>query len=146
MSNSTRSPATTDRPARNLKIFSALIGVTSLAIFIQAITAGAFVSQKHRDGWISAHDVVADVLAVLALITMIFAIVALRSIARALVIGTVALFVLVIIQTLIGHQITDNKQDWLIAVHVPLAFVIFGLAVWLPIQSVATRRALSRAL
>jgi ABC-type uncharacterized transport system permease subunit len=128
-----------------LKGFSALVGITSLAIFVQAVTAGEFVSQAHRGGWISAHDIIANVVAVLALATMIFAIVTLRAASRALLIGTIALFVLVAVQTLIGHQITDNDQDWLIGIHVPLAFIIFGIAVWLPIQSVALRRASTKS-
>ncbi|HEY2642871.1 MAG TPA: hypothetical protein VGI56_03870 [Galbitalea sp.] len=131
-----------DKPSPStLRVFSALVGLTSLAIFLQAITAGEFVSQKGRDGWINAHDVIADVVAILALATMIFAIVALRKFSRAILIGSIALFVLVVIQTFLGHQITDNHQDWLIGIHVPLAFIIFGIAVWLPIQSVALRRA-----
>lgn len=130
----TQSPAT-------LKWFSALIGLTSLSIFVQAVTAGEFVSQKNRGGWIDAHDIVADVVAVLALATMIFTIVALRKTSRALLVGTIVLFVLVVAQIFIGHQITDNKQDWLIGVHVPLAFIVFGIAVWLPINAVRLRRA-----
>ena len=124
-----------------LKWFSALTGLTSLSILAQAVIAGEFVSQKHRHGWIDVHDVVADVVAVLALATMVFTIVALRKRSRALVIGTIVLFVLVDIQIFIGHQITDNNQDWLIAIHVPLAFIIFGIAIWLPINSAMLRRA-----
>ncbi|MES2169682.1 MAG: hypothetical protein V4479_03015 [Actinomycetota bacterium] len=131
--------------ANSFKVFSALVGLTSLAIFVQAIVAGEFVSQKHRDGWINVHDIVANVVAVLALATMIFTIVALRKVSRALLVGTIVLLVLVVAQTFIGHQITDGSQDWLIGVHVPLAFIIFALAIWLPIQSVALRRAAERA-
>lgn len=131
-------------PTGALKGFAAFIGVTSVAIFVQAVTSGQFVSQKHRGGWITAHNVAADVVAVLALGTMVFAIVALRRLSRTLLIGSIALFVLVVVQTMIGHEITDNSQDWLIGIHVPLAFIIFGLAVWLPIQSVALRRASTR--
>ena len=124
-----------------LKWFSALVGVTSLAIFVQAVTAGEFVSQKHRGGWIDAHDIVADIVAVLALATMIFTIVTLRRSSRPILVGTIVLFVLVVVQTILGHQITDNDQDWLIGVHVPLAFIVFGIALWLPINSVMLRRA-----
>jgi ABC-type uncharacterized transport system permease subunit len=134
----TQSPST-------LKWFSALIGLTSLSIFVQAITAGEFVSQDHRDGWITAHDIIADIVAVLALAAMIFTIVALRKTSRALLVGTIALLVLVVIQIVIGHEITNNKQDWLIGVHVPLAFIVFGIGVWLPIKAVALRRANAKA-
>lgn len=135
--------ATTTPPT--LRWFSALVGITSLSIFVQAVTAGEFVSQDNRDGWISAHDIVADIVAVLALATMIFAIVALRKTSRPILIGTIVLFALVVIQTVIGHQITDNKQDWLIGVHVPLAFIVFGIAVALPINTAMLRRAATKA-
>lgn len=51
------------------------------------------------------------------------------------------LFVLVVVQIFIGHFITDFTQDWLIAIHVPLAFVIFGGAILLPFQAIGMRRA-----
>jgi lipopolysaccharide export LptBFGC system permease protein LptF len=112
---------------------------------VQAITAGEFVSQKHRGGWIAAHDIVADIVAVLALALMIFTIVTLRKTSRPLLVGTIVLFVLVVAQTAIGHQISDNHQDWLIGVHVPLAFIVFGIAVWLPINAAMMRRAAKAA-
>ena len=124
-----------------LRGFSALVGVTALAIFAQAIVAGEFVSQDHRKGWISAHDVAADIVVALALATMIFTIVALRKTSRALLVATIILLVATVLQTFIGHQITDNSQDWLIGIHVPLAFIVFGIAIWLPIKAVALRRA-----
>ena len=131
-----------DQPSPStLKWFSALVGLTSLAIFVQAVTAGEFVSQKNRGGWISAHDIVSDAVAVLALALAIFTIVRLRKASRPLLVGSIVLLVLVVIQIVLGHQITDNKQDWLIGIHVPLAFIIFGIAVWLPINAVALRRA-----
>jgi ABC-type uncharacterized transport system permease subunit len=127
-----------------LRGFSALVGVTSLSVFAQAIIAGEFVSQPHRKGWITAHNVVADVVVVLALVTMIFTIITIRKTSRSLLVGAIALFVLVVIQTFIGHEITDNNQNWLIGIHVPLAFIIFGIAVWLPLQSVVLRRSSAR--
>lgn len=123
-----------------LKIFSALVGLTSLGIFAQAITAGEFVSQRHRGGWIDAHGIISDVVAVLSLALMVFTIVKLRKVSRQLLAGTIALFFLVIVQSTLGHQITDNDQDWLIGVHVPLAFVVFAIAVWLPISARMLRR------
>jgi uncharacterized membrane protein len=128
-----------------LKAFSALVGVTSLSIFLQAVTAGEFVSQKDRDGWIAAHSVIAYVVDVFALATMIVAIVVFRKVSRSLLVGSVILFALVVIQGFLGHQITDDHQDWLIGIHVPLAFIIFGIAVWLPIQSAVLRRASSKS-
>jgi heme A synthase len=132
-------------PAQSsLKGFSALVGATSLAIFLQSVTAGEFVSQNHREGWIAAHDIVSNVVAVLALATMVFTIVRLRTTSRPLLVGTIVLSVLIVMQIVLGYQITDNKQDWLIGIHVPLALIIFGIAVWLPIAAVALRRAAAK--
>jgi ABC-type uncharacterized transport system permease subunit len=130
---------------RTLNVFIGLIAATSLSIFAQAVLAGEFVSQNHRDGWIDAHGIVADVVAGLSLITMIFTIIALRKSHRPLLGRTITLFSLVVVQIFIGHFITDFNQDWLIAVHVPLAFVIFGGAILLPFQAIGMRRVAAAA-
>ena len=123
------------------RAFAPLAGVTALGVFAQAITAGEFVSQKNRGGWIAAHDVIGNVTLLLALATAIVAIVAFRSTQRPLMIGSIVLFVLLIVQTVIGHLITDAHQDGWIGVHVPLALIVFGVTVWLPIRAAALRRA-----
>ena len=128
-------------PLRTLNVFIALVAATSLSIFAQAVLAGEFVSQNHRDGWIDAHGIVADVVAGLALVTMIFTITAFRKSHRPLIGRTITLFALVVVQIFIGHFITDFNQDWLIGIHVPLAFIIFGGAILLPFQAIRMRRA-----
>lgn len=120
--------------------FAILTGLTSLSIFVQAIVAGLFVSQSHRNSWIDVHGIVANVVVVLALATAIFAIVTLRRVLRSVMWGSAVLFVLVVIQVVLGHLITDASLDGLIAVHVPLAFVVFGLSGWLAAQSAIARR------
>ncbi|HEY5222513.1 MAG TPA: hypothetical protein VIJ18_05620 [Microbacteriaceae bacterium] len=57
---------------------------------------------------------------------------------------SITLFVLVVEQIFTGRFITDFNQDWLIAIHVPLAFVIFGGATLLPFQAIGIRRAAAR--
>jgi hypothetical protein len=52
--------------------------------------------------------------------------------------------VLALAQTGIGHLITDDGHDWLIAIHVPLAFVIFGLTSWITTRSIRLVRRESR--
>ncbi|MBW4032440.1 MAG: hypothetical protein HIU88_07215 [Acidobacteria bacterium] len=133
------SPSSTASPIS--RAFAPLAGVTALGVFAQAITAGEFVSQKNRDGWITAHSMIGNVTLLLALATAIVAIIAFRSAQRPLMIGSIVLFVLLIVQTIIGHLITDAHQDGWIGVHVPLALIIFGITVWLPIRSAALRRA-----
>ncbi|MDQ1513349.1 MAG: hypothetical protein QOC59_1191, partial [Microbacteriaceae bacterium] len=73
----TSSSPSVDRRAPG-PLFAALTGITSLLIFVQAITAGEFVSQKNRDGWIAVHGIVGDVTLLAALGTAIYALVALR--------------------------------------------------------------------
>ena len=127
-------------PASRLRAFAALTGLTSLAIFAQPVIAGQFVSQGGKDSWITTHGVVADAAWVLALITAGYAAVTLRAAYPRLVLWAGALFVLTLAQTGIGHLITDHGQDGWIGVHVPLAFVIFGLTGWLSFKAATLRR------
>ena len=131
---------TTAAPVRGLRAFTPLAGVTSLGIFLQAITAGEFVSQEHRDGWIAVHDIVADVTIVAALATAIVGLLVVRKVSRLVAWGSVVLFVLLILQTVTGHLITGAKQDGWIGVHVPLALLVFGLTIWLSIRAAGLRR------
>ena len=120
------------------RLFTLLIGATCSAILLQAITAGVFVNQDGRDSWVSVHGVIADVTWVVALAAAVVAFVRMRHTQRLLWRAAAVLFVLLLAQTGVGHLITDGGVDGLIVVHVPLAMLIFGLAVWL---SVATARA-----
>ena len=134
-------PAPTSAPApTGLRVFNMLVGLTSLGILLQAITAGEFVSQEGRDPWIAAHNIIASVTIVFALATMIVGIVSVRRVDAMLNWLGIALFVLLLVQTVLGHLITDVEADGLIAVHVPVALLVFGLAVWLSIRGAAVRR------
>jgi ABC-type uncharacterized transport system permease subunit len=127
--------------ARSGPIFAALTGLTALAILLQAVFAGEFVDRANKGGWLSAHSANAIVVVALAVITAVYAFVALREAARALVIGAIALAVLVIVQTLIGHEITDDSHDWLLVIHIPLAMLVFALTIWLSVRARVARRA-----
>jgi ABC-type uncharacterized transport system permease subunit len=130
--------------ARTGPIFAALIGLTTLAILLQAVFAGEFVDRAHTGGWLSAHNANAIVVIALAVITAIYAVVALRNTARALVIGSIVLAVLVIVQTVIGHAITDDNDNGLLVIHIPLAMLAFGLTIWLSVKARSLRRAAAR--
>jgi len=136
-----RAPSVDGPLARSGPIFAALTGLTALAILLQAVFAGEFVDRANKGGWLSAHNANAIVVIALAVITAIYAVVALRDHARALVIGSVALAVLVIVQTVIGHAITDDGHDWLLVIHIPLAMLVFGLTIWLSVRARVARRA-----
>jgi hypothetical protein len=127
-------------PPGRLTAFAVLTGLTSLVIFLQAVTAGQFVSQPGQQGWVTIHGVVADVAWGLALVTAIYAVAVLRRAVPGLVVATIVLFVLTLAQTGIGHLITGHGDDGWIAVHVPLAFVIFGLTLWLSVRAALARR------
>jgi hypothetical protein len=123
-------------------LFAALTGLTSLAILVQAFLAGEFI--QHGTGhssWLNAHDINADVVVTLAVITAIYAVIVLRARARSLAIGAVVLALLAIVQTIIGHAITDSGDNGLIPVHVPLALLIFGLTIWLSVSAARLRHA-----
>ena len=136
-------PAGATAVARSGPKFAALTGLTSLAILLQGVFAGEFIDHGAHGGWLNAHDINGYVVVVLAVATAVYGVVALRSAARQLAMASVALAVLVIAQDGIGHAITDNGTDGLIAVHVPLALIVFGLTIWLSVSARVMRRAAS---
>ena len=139
----TETPAPTAlASAGRARAFNALLGVTTLGIFLQAITAGEFVSQEHRGGWITAHNIVSNVTITVAVIAAVAGFAA-GAAQRTAAWACVVLVVLLLVQIVLGHLITDGKQDGWIGVHVPLAFVIFGLTIWLSIRGAVSRRARS---
>lgn len=109
MSTPSAAPALVSSTA--IRAFAALTGLTSLGIFAQAVTAGEFVSQEHRGGWIAAHNVIAMITVLLALVTAIFALVAVRRARAGLAWSAVALLVLLVAQTGIGSAITEAHAD-----------------------------------
>jgi heme A synthase len=121
-------------------VFTTLVGLTSLTVFLQAVLAGEFVDRDNRDGWITAHGVVADVSWVLALATAGVAWRFLRRDHRPLWLASAALFLLDLSQAGIGHLITDYGYDGLIVVHIPVALLLFALAVWLTMRAAALHR------
>ena len=137
-SSSTRAtpPPTAPTATRN-PLFSALIGLASLAVFLQSVWAGMMIREgkDYNATWVNVHDWGARVAFVLALAATIVAVLKLRS-RRDLVIGAAALTVLIFLESYIGGVIGDHAGA--VAVHIPLAFAIFALVVWLPLR--ATRR------
>jgi hypothetical protein len=140
MTTAAQTPAPSTSAPRGLRVFNALIGVTTLGIFVQAITAGEFVSQEHRDGWITAHNISANVTILVALVTAVVGLALVRATDKVLAWSSLVLFVLLILQTVLGHLITEGEADGWIGVHVPLAFVIVALAVWLAVRGAQVRR------
>ena len=130
-----------DEPAPISPAFPAVVGVTSLLVLVQAVLAGKFIDGRGGQGLINAHAGVAYAICLTSLVAAVVAFLSLRVRAPELWWGSLALFVLVVAQTAIGRTITDGGHDGLITLHVPLAMIIFGISVWLPVRSTALRRA-----
>ena len=129
--------ASTDQPttagARDVRphpVWSALIGLTSLGVLLQGLWAGLFL-RRGTDGstWVSVHQHGAEATITLALVATAAAAVWLRH-RRDLLVGTVLLLVLLVVEYFLGRAGGGS-----IAVHVPLAMLLMGLAVWLPMAA-----------
>ena len=123
-------------------VYSVLIGLTTLAILLQGVWAGIFLSyDKRPDSWIQVHAHGGEVAIGLCFLALIAAVVQLRA-RHDLLAGTAVLLVLLVVESYLGGRITDDGNDLLTAVHVPLALALMGLAVWLPFRarSARTRR------
>lgn len=129
--------ATTTTAARRAHpAHSALVGLTTLGVLLQALWAGLFLrGSDDADTWVTVHQHGAEATVALALLATVAAFVWLRSRVPVLV-GTTLLFVLLLAEMFLGMAIEDSRGA--VAVHVPLAMLIMGLAVWLP---TAARRA-----
>ncbi|MFN2539253.1 MAG: hypothetical protein ABR549_14040 [Mycobacteriales bacterium] len=130
-------PETTQPPLR-APVFSWLTGLTALAVFAQFVFAGLFLrydgKRDDSSGWINAHAWGAHVGTVLAIVTAVYAIVWLRQ-RRDLLVGSVVLAALFLVESYLGGVIRDDAKDSLTAVHVPIAFLVTALVVWLPLRA-----------
>ena len=124
-------------PARN-PLFSALVGLTTLAIFLQTVWAGMMIREgkDYNATWVGVHDWGARVAFVLALVATIVAVVKLRS-RRDLVIGAAALAVLIFVESYVGGLVGDKPGA--VALHIPLGTATLALAVWLPFRTTRQR-------
>ncbi|KQO64904.1 hypothetical protein [Curtobacterium sp. Leaf261] len=135
-----RRPSATPDGARRL--FAIAVGITVLFIFLQSLTAGEFITEGLPNGarevWTDVHGLLAYPIMVFALLAAIVAFARLNARGTAIMAGL--LFVGAVVQWLLGHAITTLHMDWVTPFHVVLAFVIYGLAVWLSVRSAALRR------
>ncbi|MEU4478226.1 hypothetical protein AB0F68_09230 [Micromonospora sp. NPDC023966] len=124
-------------PARNV-LYSALIGLTALAILLQGLWAGIFLQhdgqRENASEWIEVHAAGGEVSIVIAAAATVIAFLKLRN-RRDLWIGSGVLTVLLILQAYLGGLIRDDRKDALTIVHIPLATALMALAVWLPLRA-----------
>lgn len=118
-------------------IYTALIGLSALAVLLQGLWAGLFIQEgsKYKSNWVEVHARGADVAIVLAIAATIVAFVTLRS-RLDLVIGSAVFTVLLVLEAYLGGIIGEHTN--LTAIHIPLAMGLMALSVYLPLR--ATRR------
>jgi hypothetical protein len=115
------------------KAIAALVGVISLLVLVQAVTGGLVSREGGHKGLINAHSGMAYLIGLLALAAVVVAVVMWRGKAggQMVLAETVALLIFVVIQIGIGQQIGDigkSGHPGLLALHIPVALIVFGLA------------------
>jgi hypothetical protein len=117
-------------------LFSSVAGLASLGVLLQGLWAGLFFGDPgSHDLWVRVHSIGGMVTGALALAAAVVALAQLRH-RRDVVVGAIVFFVLVVAEIGLGEAVGDQRG--LVAVHIPLAMALMGLAVWLPLR--ATRR------
>jgi len=120
--------------ARPSPLYSALVGLASLAVLLQAVWAGIFIREGKEDNqtWVNVHSRGADVAIVLALAATVAAFVKMRD-RRELIVGTGIFSLLLILESYLGSLVGDNPS--VETAHFPIAMGLMGLAVWLPLRA-----------
>lgn len=127
-------PAVPDRDP----LFASITGLIALVVALQFVFAGVFLRYDgKRDAstsWIDAHAWGAHIGTVLAVAAALYAIVRLRA-RKDLLLGSIALAVLFLVEAYIGGAIRDDGKDAWTAIHIPVAFLLTALVVWLPVRA-----------
>jgi heme A synthase len=115
-------------------VWSALVGLASLGVLLQGLWAGLFLRRgaANRDTWVSIHQHAGEATVLIVLLATVAAVIWMRQ-RRDVLLGTVLFLVLVVIELVLGYTIEGSTSA--VAVHVPLALLIMGLAVWLPLAA-----------
>jgi hypothetical protein len=112
--------------------WSALVGLTTLGVLLQGLWAGLFLRPGDHGTWVSVHQHGAELTVLLGVLAAGAAAVWLRS-RRDLLVGTALLAVLLLVELVLGYTIENSPAA--VVVHVPLALLLMGLAVWLPVAA-----------
>ncbi len=130
-------------PAGARRLFVISIGIATLFVFFQSLTSGEFITEglagDVKEVWITIHGFTAYPIMVFSLLAAVVAAMRLTA-RRSLFLGSIALFVTAVMQWLLGHAISTLHMDWVTPFHVVLAFVVYGLAIWLAVRAARLRR------
>ena len=145
MSPDSSGPA--ERPSpQAVTLMAAITGFLMLGVLFQGVSAGVFARKANQDGLIHAHAGVAYVLAVLALAALVVAVVMWRGRTggNVVVAEAAVLFLALAVEIGIGSQVgglaSSGAKPGLLAVHIPLALIIFGLSIHLSTFVAGVRR------
>ena len=130
-----------------VKLIAALAGVVALGTLIQAVMGGA-IAREYRKGVIDAHQGVGYLIGLVALAAVVVAVTQWRGrVGGQLVLyETAGMFVAAVLEIGLGQQIGDytksgSMHPGVLAIHIPLALIIFGLALHLSTFVANLRRA-----
>jgi len=133
-----------DHPTAGARRWYAItLGITVLFVFLQSLTAGVFIADAFtphvKHVWLDLHGLIAYPIMVFAIAAAVIATMRLAHV-RYLALGTWVLAAASVVQWLLGHAISTLGMDWITPFHVVLAFVVYGLAIWLSVRSATLRR------
>lgn len=114
-------PANSSAATAPTRTFAALVGVASLAVLLQGLWAGLFMSTPDTDPektpWLEVHSWCGKAAIGFALLATVWAFLKLRE-RTDLTFGALALTVLLILEAYLGGLIVDEGKDVMAAVHV----------------------------
>ncbi|MCU1472007.1 hypothetical protein [Amnibacterium sp.] len=138
-----RATTTTQVPAGVRRAFAIAVGLSALFVVFQYFTSGEFITagmpKDTHELWTNAHGFGAYPVMVFALIAAVVALTRLRTKGGLPMLASVY-FVATVAQWLLGHAISTLGIDALTPLHVVVAALVMGLAVWLSVRSARLRR------
>jgi hypothetical protein len=130
MATTERAPAPTTRPH---PVYSALVGLASLGVLLQGLWAGLFLRRGgDHSTWVAVHQHAGETTVLLGVLAAVAALIWMRH-RRPALIGTLLFAVLLVVELVLGYTIDDGGAA--VVVHVPLAMLLMGLAVYLPLTA-----------
>jgi heme A synthase len=142
MSTTTRTRAVT-KTSGPRRAYAVSIALSALFVVFQYFTSGEFITDEMphdaREAWTEIHGFGAYPVMLFALLALVVAFTRLRA-SRGLVPATAVYSAATVVQWLLGHAISTLGMDALTPLHVVVAAVVLGLAVWLSVRSARLRR------
>lgn len=126
---------TTEAPARpRSPLYSALNGLSAGLVLLQGVSAGLFLRENadYDPLWTQVHGLGGLAAVVLAVASLVVAVLQLRG-HKAVVVGTAVFTGLLVVEQVLGF-VTEDVPG-LAAVHIPVGMLLMALAVYLPMRA-----------